>query len=57
MKLLKPSEVSQITGLSKTATYELLHSKGFPLIVLNKNAMRVSETDLYKYLESKKVTR
>lgn len=57
MKLLKPAEVSVITGLSKTATYELLHSKGFPLIVLNKNAMRVNEADLYKYLESKRLAR
>lgn len=57
MKLLKPAEVSAITGLSKTATYEMLHSKGFPLIVLNKNAMRVNEKDLYEYLEKRKVTR
>lgn len=56
MKLLKPAEVSAITGLSKTATYELLHSKGFPLIVLNKNAMRVDEQELYEYLKKKKVT-
>lgn len=57
MKLLKPAEVSAITGLSKTATYELLHSKDFPLIVLNKNAMRVAEKDLYDYLEKKKRVR
>lgn len=57
MKLLKPAEVSAITGLSKTATYELLHSKGFPLIVLNKNAMRVEEQELYDFLKKKKVTR
>ena len=53
MKLLKPKEVSAITGLGQTATYELMHSKGFPLIVLNKNAMRVDEQELYKYLRSK----
>lgn len=55
MKLLKPKEVSAITGLGQTATYELMHSKGFPLIVLNKNAMRVDELELYKYLRSKQV--
>ena len=55
MKLLKPKEVSVITGLGQTATYELMHSKGFPLIVLNKNAMRVDELELYKYLRSKQV--
>lgn len=56
MKLLKPAEVSAITGLSKTATYDLLHSKGFPLIVLNKNALRVDEQELYEYLKKRKVT-
>lgn len=56
MKLLKPKEVSAITGLGQTATYELMHSKGFPLIVLNKNAMRVDEQELYEYLRKRKVT-
>lgn len=55
MKLLKPKDVQEITGLGLTATYELMHSKGFPLIVLNKNAMRVDEQALYKYLSSKQV--
>ncbi len=55
MKLLKPKQVQEICGLSKTATYEMLHSKGFPLIVLNKNALRVNEKDLYEFLKKKKV--
>ena len=45
----------EITGLEKTATYEMMHSEDFPLIVLNKRALRVDEQDLYEYLRKKKI--
>lgn len=55
MKLLKPKQVMEVTGLGQAATYQLLHSEGFPLIILNKNALRVDEKDLYDYLRKRKI--
>lgn len=55
-ELLKPVEVMKMCKLSKTATYELFHSEGFPLIILGKNTLRVDKEDLYRYLEQKKIT-
>lgn len=55
MKLLKAQQIMEITGLEKTATYEMMHAEDFPLIVLNKRALRVDEQDLYEYLRKKKI--
>lgn len=55
MKLLNSKQVMEITGLGKTATNEMMHAEDFPLIVLNKRALRVDEQDLYEYLRKKKI--
>lgn len=55
MKLLNAKQVMEITGLGKTATYEMMHSEDFKLIVLNKRSLRVDEQDLYEYLRKKKI--
>ena len=55
MKLLNAKQVMAITGLEKTATYEMMHTHDFPLIVLNKRSLRVDEQDLYEYLRKKKI--
>ncbi len=55
MKLLNAKQVMEITGLEKTATYEMMHAHDFPLIVLNKRSLRVDEQDLYEYLRKKKI--
>ena len=53
-QLLTPSDVMKICKLSRTATYDLFHSKGFPLIILSKNILRVDSHDFQQYLDSRK---
>lgn len=55
MKLLDAKQVMEITGLEKTATYQIMNAQDFPLIVLGKRSLRVDEQDLYEYLRKKKV--
>ncbi|QEH69757.1 helix-turn-helix domain-containing protein [Cellulosilyticum sp. WCF-2] len=54
LQCLRPKDVQQILGLSKTETYRLFKSKDFPSFTLGEKLLRVTKRDFEEWFNKKK---
>ncbi len=56
MKILRPSEIQKITGMSKATICRLMSNGTLPKVQLSVRTVGVSEDDLNAYLKNARVT-